>query len=80
MKRLFIFVRFFAAIAGSIARRSGGAGKQRSRADQRRAALHAGMGDVLKIVLRGAISVQRGCDGRNRHPVSAMRAGEEETR
>jgi hypothetical protein len=61
--------------ARSISRRSGGAGKQPSRADKRRAALHAGMGDVLKIVRFGAISVQCGCDGRNRHPVSAMRAG-----
>jgi hypothetical protein len=54
--------------------------EERSRADQRRAALNAGMSDVLKIVRSGAISVQRGRDGRDLHPMSAMRAGEEESR
>jgi hypothetical protein len=53
---------------------------ERSRADQRRAALNAGMGDVLKIIRRGAIIVQRGSHGSDRHPVSAMQAGKEETR
>ena len=38
------------------------------------------MSDILKIVRRGAISVQRGCDGRDLHPMSAMRAGEKQTR
>jgi hypothetical protein len=32
------------------------------------------MGDILKIIRCGTISVQRGCDGCDRHPVSAMRA------
>jgi hypothetical protein len=49
-------------------------------ADQRRAALNAGMGDVLKIIRRGAIIVQRGSHGSDRHPISAMQAGKEETR
>jgi hypothetical protein len=57
-----------------------GAEGRPSRADQRRSASHAGMSDILKIVRRGAISVQRGCDGRDLHPMSAMRAGEKQTR
>jgi hypothetical protein len=56
------------------------AGERPSRAYLRRATLNAGMGDVLKIIRCGTISVQRGCDGCDRHPVSAMRAGKEETR
>ena len=60
--------------------RVGLAGERPSRADHRRAALHAGMGDVLKIVRRGAIFVQRGCDGCDRHPTSAIKAGKEVTR
>jgi hypothetical protein len=55
-------------------------GERPSRADQRRAALHAAMGDVLKIVRFGAVVISRGCDGCDGHPVAAMRAGEEETR
>ena len=51
-----------------------------SRADQRRSASHAGMSDILEIVRRNAISVQRGCDGRDLQPMSAMRAGEKQTR
>jgi hypothetical protein len=58
----------------------GVAGEGSYRADHRRATLHAGMGDVLKIVRSETVFQQRGCDGRNRQPVSAMRAGEEETR
>jgi hypothetical protein len=54
-------------------------GERPSRADQRRAALHAAMGDVLKVVRFGAVVISRGCDGRDRHPVAAMRAGDEET-
>jgi hypothetical protein len=38
------------------------------------------MSDILEIVRRNAISVQRGCDGRDLHPMSAMRAGEKQTR
>jgi hypothetical protein len=53
---------------------------ERPRADQRRAALNAGMSDILEIVRRVAISVARGCNCRNLHPMSAMRAGEEESR
>jgi hypothetical protein len=56
------------------------AGEGSYRADHRRATLHAGMGDVLKIVRSGTVFQQRGCDGCNRQPVSAMRAGEEDTR
>jgi hypothetical protein len=41
----------------------GVAGERPSRPDQRGAAVNAGMRDVLKTVRRGAISVQRGCDG-----------------
>jgi hypothetical protein len=56
------------------------AGERSPRADQRRAALHVGMGDILKIVRCGAIGIPRGRDGRDFHPVSAIRAGEHETR
>jgi hypothetical protein len=38
------------------------------------------MSDILEIVRRAAIGVQRGCDGRDLHPMSAMRAGEKQTR
>jgi hypothetical protein len=51
-----------------------------SRADERRAALHTAMGDILKIVRFGAVRIPRGCGGRDRHPVSTMRAGKHETR
>jgi hypothetical protein len=51
-------------------------GERPPRAGQRRAALHAGMGDILKIVRRGAIRIKRGCDGGDFHSVSAIRAGE----
>jgi hypothetical protein len=44
-----------------------------SRADQRRAALHAAMGDILKIVQFDTVGIPRCCDGRDRHPVPAMR-------
>ena len=50
------------------------------RRGQRRAALNATRGDVLKIVGCGAASQPSGCDGRDRHPVSAVRGGEDETR
>jgi hypothetical protein len=43
-------------------------------------ALNAGMRDVLMIVGYRAISVQRGCDGGDRHLISAMRAREDKTR
>jgi hypothetical protein len=56
------------------------AGEGSYRADHRRATPHAGMGDVLKIVRSETVFQQWGCDGCNRQPVSAMRAGEEETR
>jgi hypothetical protein len=55
-------------------------GGRPSRTDQCRAAVHAAMGDVLEIVRFGAVVISRGCDGRDRHPMSAMRAGEEKTR
>ena len=58
----------------------GVAGERSYCADHRRATPHAGMGDVLKIARSETVFQQRGCDGRNRQPVSAMRAGEEETR
>jgi hypothetical protein len=57
-----------------------GTGKRPHRADQRCAALYAGMGDVFKIVRFGAVWVACGRDGGNLHPVAAMRAGEEESR
>ena len=60
--------------------RVGVLGERPSRTDQRRATVHAAMGDVLEIVRFRAIVIPCGCDGRDRHPVSAMRAGEEETR
>jgi hypothetical protein len=49
------------------------------RADQRRAALRAAMGDVFKIAGCGAIGERRGLNNRDRHPLSAMWTGEEET-
>jgi hypothetical protein len=55
-------------------------GGRPSRTDQRRAAVHAAMGDVLEMVRFGAVVISRGGNGRHRHPVSAMRAGEEKTR
>ena len=58
----------------------GVAGERSYRPDHRRATLHAGMGDVLKIVRSETVFQQCGCDGRNRQQVSAMRAGKEETR
>jgi hypothetical protein len=56
------------------------AGKRPSHADQRHAALHAAMGDILKIVRCGSASEPRGRDGRDHQPVPAMRARKEETR
>jgi hypothetical protein len=38
------------------------------------------MGDILKIVRFGAVRVPARCDCRDRHPASAKRAGQEETR
>jgi hypothetical protein len=58
----------------------GVAGERPLRAGQRRAALHAGMGDVLEIIRCCAIRIPRGCDGGDFHPVSAVRAREHETR
>jgi hypothetical protein len=58
----------------------GVAGERSYCADHRRATLHAGMGDVLEIVRSETVFQQRGRDGRNRQPVSAIRAGEQETR
>ena len=36
------------------------------------------MGDVLKVIRFNA-DEPRGCDGRDRHPMSAVRAGKKET-
>ena len=52
------------------------AGERPHRADQCRAALHVGMGDVPKIVRIDPLAI-RASDGRDRHPVSAMWAGEQ---
>jgi hypothetical protein len=56
-----------------------GAGGRPHRAGQRRAALHAAMGNVLKIVRCDAVGEWRWIDGRDRHPVPAMWTGKEET-
>jgi hypothetical protein len=58
----------------------GVAGERASGAGQCRSTLDAGMSDVLKFIRFGATVIPRGCDGRDRHPVSAIRAREEETR
>jgi transcriptional regulator with XRE-family HTH domain len=52
-----------------------GAGGRPHRAGQRRAALHAAMSNVLKIVRRDAVGERRWIDGRDRHPVPAMWTG-----
>ena len=67
----------------TIGSRVGVAGEQPYRAGQGRAALHAGVGDIFKIVQPGTAIQLRGCDGRDgrhHHPVSAMWAGEKEAR
>jgi hypothetical protein len=67
----------------TIGSRVGVAGEQPYRAGQKRAALHAGVGDIFKIVQPGTAIQLRGCDGRDgrdHHPVSAMWAGEKEAR
>jgi hypothetical protein len=67
----------------TIGSRVGVAGEQPYRAGQKRVALHAGVGDIFKIVRPGTVIQLRGCDGRdgrNHHPVSAMWAGEKEAR
>ena len=56
------------------------AGQRPYRASQLRAALHAAMGDLLKIIRFGSVIEPRGRDRGDRHPVSAMRAGEQESR
>jgi hypothetical protein len=67
----------------TVGSRVGVTGEQPYRAGQKRAALHAGVGDIFKIVQPGtAIQLRRcdGRDGRDYHPVSAMWAGEKEAR
>jgi len=50
------------------------------RAGECRAALDAAVRDLVKVVRFGAVSQKRGYDAGDDHPVSAMRAGKEETR
>ncbi len=56
------------------------AGERPHRPGQGRATLHAAMGDVFKIVRFDAAGEPRAGDGRDRHPVAAMRAWEQEAR
>jgi hypothetical protein len=63
----------------SAASKSFGAGGRPHRAGQRRAALHAAMSNVLKIVRCDAVGEWRWIDARDRHPVPAMWTGKEET-
>jgi hypothetical protein len=67
----------------TVGSRVGVAGEQPYRAGQGSAALHAGVGDIFKIVRPGTVIQLRGSDGRDgrdHHPVSAMWAGEKEAR
>jgi hypothetical protein len=64
----------------TVGSRVGVTGEQPYRAGQGRAALHAAVGDIFKIVRLGTVIQMRRCDGRDRHPVSAMWAGEKEAR
>jgi hypothetical protein len=77
-------IRMEGSSTGSRSVRSGALWRRRRGglpcAGQRRAALNAGMGDILKIVRCGAIRIQRGCDRGDFHVVPAVLAGEEETR
>jgi hypothetical protein len=56
------------------------ASERSHRAGQRRATLHAAMSNVLKIVRFGSVIEPRGRDGGDLHPVSAVRAREDEAR
>ena len=67
-------------LSDSVRDRVGAVGERPSCADQHHTALHAGMGDVLKIVRCCAVTQAGGCDGRDRQSASAQRAGKEETR
>ena len=64
----------------SIGNGVGLAGELPYRADERRAALHAAVRNILKIVRSDAIRVPRGCDGGDRHAVSAMLTGKQQAR
>jgi hypothetical protein len=61
-------------------RRVSVAGERPPRPGQRSAALHTGVGDILKIVRCGAIRIPSGYDGGDFHSVAAIRAGQHETR
>jgi hypothetical protein len=58
----------------------GGGGRRTHRANQRRTALNAAVGDVFQIVGCGAVAETRRFDGHKYHPVTALCAGEHQAR